>query len=71
MVEGQRTRFEQVAHLETIQNYVERPEEYEKAYLELLESESVAQYRDYFRSEDDEFDNAVFRLNRRKFSVAF
>ncbi|CAM6004690.1 unnamed protein product [Sphagnum balticum] len=36
MVEGQKSRFEHANHLQTIQKYVEKPEEYEKTYLELL-----------------------------------
>jgi len=31
----------------------------------------VSQYKDYFKSENDEFDNVVLGLNRKKLALAF
>jgi len=71
MIEEQAKRFEEKKYLDTIQNYLLDPVTHEKAYLELLENESVAQYRDYFRTENDEFENVVLNLNKKKLSLAF
>jgi hypothetical protein len=71
MIEEQRKRFQEQKHLEIIQNYLQDPATHEKAYLELLENDAVAQYRDYFRTENDEFDNVVLGLNKKKLSLAF
>jgi hypothetical protein len=71
MIEEQKQRFQEKKHLETIQNYLKDPVAHEAAYLQLLENESVSQYKDYFRSENDEFDNVVLGLNRKKLSLAF
>ena len=71
MVEGQKLRFENNKSLELIQNYLADPEKYQNEYYQLLEKESVAQYQDYFKSENDEFDNVVFQLNKKKFLLAF
>ena len=43
----------------------------EQAYLDLIEGESVSQYKDYFKSENDEFDNVVLGLNKKKLALAF
>lgn len=37
----------------------------------MLDSESVAQYKDYFKTENDEFDNVVLGLNKKKFALVF
>ncbi|MCB0369368.1 MAG: hypothetical protein KDD45_07920 [Bdellovibrionales bacterium] len=37
----------------------------------MLDNESVAQYRDYFQTENDEFDNVLLGLNKKKFALAF
>jgi len=50
MVEGQKLRFENNKSLELIQNYLADPEKYQNEYYQLLEKESVAQYKDYFKS---------------------
>ena len=71
MIEEQTKRFEEKKYLDTIQNYLLDPVTHEKAYLELLENESVSQYRDYFRTENDEFENVVLNLNKKKLSLAF
>lgn len=71
LVDEQQKRFQEQKHLETIQNYLLDPVTHEKAYLELLENEAAAQYRDYFRTENDEFDNVVLGLNKNKLSLAF
>jgi hypothetical protein len=71
MVEGQKLRFENNKSLELIQNYLADPDKYQNEYYQLLEKESVAQYQDYFKSENDEFDNVVFQLNKKKFLLAF
>jgi hypothetical protein len=71
MIEEQKKRFEENKYLTTIQNYLKDPETYEKDYLQLLENESVAQYKDYFKSENDDFDNVVLALNRKKLSLVF
>lgn len=71
LVEEQRKRFQEQKHLETIQNYLLDPVTHEKAYLELMENEAAAQYKDYFRTENDEFDNVVLGLNKNKLSLAF
>ena len=36
--------------MDTIQKYLEDPAANQRAYLELLDNESVAQYKDYFKS---------------------
>ena len=36
-----------------------------------MDNESVAQYKDYFRTENDEFDNVVLGLNKKKVALAF
>ena len=71
MIEGQKKRFEENNSLEIVQNYLKNPAEHESAYLNLLDNESVAQYKDYFKSENDEFDNVVLGLNKKKFALAF
>lgn len=71
MVESQQQRFQQQQHLQTIQNYLKDPATHEAAYLALIENEAVAQYKDYFKSENDDFDNVVLGLNKQKFSLAF
>lgn len=71
LVEEQKKRFAEKKYLETIQNYLLDPVTHEKAYLQLLEDDAVAQYRDYFRTENDEFDNVVLGLNKKKLSLAF
>lgn len=38
LIEGQKKRFEEKKHLETIQNYLLDPVTHEKAYLELIEN---------------------------------
>jgi len=57
--------------MDVIQNYLEDPQANETAYLKMLDNESIAQYRDYFRSENDDFDNVVLGLNKKKFALAF
>lgn len=71
MIEGQKKRFEDQKSIELIQNYLLDPVANEAAYLELLDNESIAQYKDYFKSENDEFDNVVLNLNKKKFATAF
>ena len=71
MIESQRQRFDENQSLELIQNYLKDPVANEAAYIELLDNESIAQYKDYFRTENDEFDNVVLGLNKKKFSLAF
>jgi hypothetical protein len=71
MIEGQKKRFDENGHLETIQKYLEDPAANEGAYLALLDIESIAQYKDYFRSENDEFDNVLLGLNKKRFALAF
>ena len=71
MIEEQSKRFDEKKYLDTLQNYLLDPVTHEKAYLELFENQSVAQYRDYFRTENDEFENVVLNLNKKKISLAF
>lgn len=71
MIEAQKQRFEDQNYIETIQKYLENPQQNEAAYLKMLDNESIAQYKDYFRSENDEFDNVVLGLNKKKFALAF
>lgn len=71
MIEEQKKRFEQNKYMTTIQNYLRDPATHEKEYLQLLESQSIAQYKDYFRTENDDFDNVVLGLNKKKLSLAF
>ena len=71
MIEAQKKRFDDEQHLEVIQKYLEDPQVNEAAYLKLIDTESVAQYKDYFRSENDDFDNVVLGLNKKKFALAF
>ena len=71
MIDAQKQRFQENNYLEVIQKYLEDPAANESAYLQMLDSESVAQYKDYFKSENDEFDNVVIGLNKKKFALAF
>ncbi len=71
LIEEQKKRFEEKKYVEVIQNYLIDPVAHEKAYLELLENDALAQYKDYFRTENDEFDNVVLGLNTKKLSLAF
>lgn len=50
MVEGQRERFKEQNSMQVIQDYLADPVRNERAYLELVQSESVQQYKDYFRT---------------------
>lgn len=71
MIEEQKKRFSDKAYLQIIENYLRDPVANEAAYLEILDNESVAQYKDYFKTENDEFDNVVLGLNKKKFALAF
>lgn len=71
MIEAQKQRFLEANTKEVIQNYLENPVANESAYLTMLDNESVAQYKDYFKSENDEFDNVVLGLNKKKFALVF
>jgi hypothetical protein len=71
MIEGQKKRFEEEQYMDVVQKYLEDPQANEAAYLKMLDNESIAQYKDYFRSENDEFDNVVLGLNKKKFALAF
>jgi hypothetical protein len=53
MIEGQKQRFQESEYLNTIQNYVDNPAAYEAEYLKMMDNESIAQYKDYFKSEND------------------
>lgn len=71
MIEEQKKRFESEKYLETLENYLKEPTKHEAAYFALIENESVAQYKDYFKSENDDFDNVVLGINKSKFSTSF
>ena len=71
MIEEQKKRFEDKKYTDLIQNYLKDRVRNEAEYLEMLDSESVNQYKDYFRSENDEFDNVVLGLNKKRFALAF
>lgn len=71
MIESQKQRFQENEHMSTIQKYLEDPAAHEAEYLKLLDNESVAQFKDYFKTENDEFDNVIFGLNRKRFALAF
>lgn len=71
MIEGQKKRFTDEKTMVLVENYLANPKEYEAEYLQMLDNESLAQYKDYFRTENDEFDNVVMALNKKKFALAF
>jgi|JI6StandDraft_1071083.scaffolds.fasta_scaffold28735_2 hypothetical protein len=71
MIEGQKKRFTDQKTLLLVQDYLANPKEHEAAYLAMLDNESLAQYKDYFRTENDEFDNVVMGLNKKKFALTF
>ena len=71
MIEGQKERFQESRAMQIIQDYLQDPVRHEKAYLDLIQNESVNQYKDYFRTENDEFDNVLLGLNKNRVGLAF
>lgn len=71
MVAAQAERFKKANTMELITNYVREPAKYEAEYLKSISKESIAQYKDYFQSENDEFNNVLFHLNKNLFSMNF
>ena len=71
MVEEQKKRFEEGRAMRIIQDYLQDPVANEAAYLQLVQDESISQYQDYFRTENDEFDNVVLGLNKSRVSLGF
>jgi hypothetical protein len=54
MIGNQSKRFDENNTIELIQNYLEDPETYQEAYLEMVQKESLKIYNDYFESDKDE-----------------
>ena len=71
MVDEQKRRFEENRAVDIIQNYLQDPVRHERAYLDLIQEESVNQYKDYFRTENDEFDNVLLGLNKNRVGLVF
>jgi len=71
MIDSQKQRFQENEYISVLQQYLENPSAHESSYLKMLDSESVAQYKDYFQTENDEFDSVVLGLNKKKFALAF
>jgi hypothetical protein len=71
MVESQRARFEKSGVQALIENYVRDPAKYEKDYINLVKSEAVSQYQDYFQTDKDEIETAVIEQNNVAFSSVF
>ncbi len=71
MIENQRTRFERANYDQLLQNYVNNPQAYEKEYLNLVKSEAVSQYQDYFQTDKDELETAVLEKNSLFLSTVF
>jgi len=71
MIENQRTRFEKANYDQLLQNYVSNPRAYEKDYLNLIKSEAVSQYQDYFQTDKDELETAVLEKNSLLLSTVF
>jgi hypothetical protein len=53
MIENQRKRFDENKINELIHNYLEDPDTYQDAYLEMVQSESRKIYNDYFESDEN------------------
>lgn len=71
MIENQRTRFERANYDQLLQNYVNNPQAFEKEYLNLVKSEAVSQYQDYFQTDKDELETAVLEKNSLLLSTVF
>ena len=71
MIENQRTRFERANYDQLLQNYVNNPQAYEREYLNLVKSEAVSQYQDYFQTDKDELETAVLEKNSLFLSTVF
>lgn len=71
MIENQRTRFERANYDQLLQNYVNNPQAYEREYLNLVKSEAVSQYQDYFQTDKDELETAVLEKNSLLLSTVF
>ena len=71
MIQGQRARFEQGKYSELVENYMREPEKYEAEYLKMVSEETINQYRDYFQTENEQFDLELLSVNKHKVASAF
>jgi hypothetical protein len=71
MIENQRARFESAAFNQLVENYLREPEKYEDEYLKTVSNEAVNQYKDYFETENDQFDLELLSVNKHKVGVVF
>lgn len=53
MVEAQKARFAKAGAEQLLQNYIKDPSKYEREYINLIKSEAVSQYQDYFQTDND------------------
>ena len=71
MIQSQRSRFEQSKHSELVENYMREPAKYEVEYLKMVSDETINQYRDYFQTENEEFDLELLSVNKHKVASFF
>lgn len=71
MIEGQKARFAKGAVEQIIQNFLSNPDKHEKEYIELMKSESVSQYHDYFLTDKDEVEAVIIDQNKVFFTTVF
>lgn len=71
MIEGQRARFQKANLEQLLNNYINNPKAHEREYLNLIKSEAVAQYQDYFQTDKDELQTAVLQKNSLLLSSVF
>lgn len=71
MIENQRARFESAAFNQLVENYLREPEKYEDEYLKAVSNEALNQYKDYFETENDQFDLELLSVNKHKVGVVF
>lgn len=71
MIEAQKGRFEQKNVQQLIENYIRDPSKHEKEYIELIKSQAVSQYQDYFQTDKDELEDVVLQQNKVAFGSVF
>lgn len=71
MIENQKARFEQAKFSQLVENYLKEPEKYEVDYLKAVSDEAVNQYKDYFQTENDQFDLELLSVNKHKVGAVF
>lgn len=71
MIAGQKDRFAKGAVQSLIENYIKDPAKYESEYIKFVKSEAVAQYKEYFQTDKDEYEDLVLEQNAVALSGIF